>query len=697
MARKKKAETEASEAKETKKREAEERRPKLKDGQWWRAEEFGKKPHEILDSLFDEMVQDQDGRYQAYSEYEKWFGVTQTAYRDNALQNITSDELKQNELQNTIETLWAQLFKNKIVPAISVSNADWDEWDRARSYSRWLEGALDEANAWDEVIPKAGIHMLEYGTGLVRVGWEEVEEGLARIKLWAVNPRYFIVDSYEAKHGKPRSVFFKDHVDRWVLYEIYSEDSDDFYGSVEERKAGIWKAQGNDDKEIGYANSRRCDMLTVKEAFHLPSGPKACDGRHVIWIKGCTLVDRKFSWDTFPFAAIRFGAPAGEGFYGESAVARLKPTQAILDKLNNKLDEAQDVMGVPRIIIGNNGVGIKTAHIDDVPGSIITVPGSAGDVRDWNAQAASQELYADRDAAPQKMRNLLGISQFEATAQLPPGLRDVGAPFMERYVEQGQARHAMDHAEVEKLVVSIAKLMMLQAEELQKMGYDVVVKASDESGVGSGLDELSFKEVHIDMKRLKLRVQPMSDMPQTFAGKVKAIADLRNEAKVQVDDRRILRMMEIPDVTGTNDMLVSSEEIIFKNLCHMARHKEYLAPMPHDNLDLIVRMTTEYINHYRIRKDADSLVVGLLAQYIDEAIALKTLKNGADPNAPPNVSTMDALGMGGPAGPMGPPGPAGPPGPPPPMGPEALGPPGAMPPGPPPGPPGPPMGPPPMM
>lgn len=656
--------------------------PEITEGQWWRAKTLGKRPDQILDNLVSQLEQDQEGRYSAYKEYERLFGNAITSTGDTSLRDALNDDLVQNELRNTIETLWAQLFKTKIVPAVSVSNADWEEWDRARSYGRWLEGALDDALAWEEAIPRAGVNMLRHGTGIVRVGWEETGEKTARIKVWSVNPRYFLVDRIESKHGRPRSIFFKDHVDRWVLYETYGDDRKDFYGDVKERLAGIWKCKANDDVELGTTSVQRCDMLTVREAFHLPSGPNAKDGRHVIWIQGCTLVDREFTWDMLPGVFMRYGASDGEGFYGESAVRLLAPTQKLLDKLNKKLDECQDIMGVPRIILANNGQGIKTLHIDDIPGSILTVPGSVNDIREWNATAATPELYNDRDSAPQKMRNLLGISQFEATAQLPAGLRDVGAPFMERYVEQGQARHAMDHAEVENAVVRLAYLMMLQAEELQRMGYDVVVKAPSESEK-TDIEELSFKEVHVDRKRLKLRVQPMSQLPQTFAGKIDAFSKLKKETQVNIDDKTILRMLEVPDLNGQKDLLVSDEEIVFKNLCFMTKNGQYLPPMPHDNLDLIVQMTTRHINRYRIRNDADSYVVGLLAQYIDDAIALKKGLGASDPSAPPTVSTMGALGgsipqnmpPGAPPGAMGPPGPMGPPGM---AGPE-------LPPGPPPG------------
>ncbi len=651
-----------------------ERKPDLTNAQWWRAKELGRKPHEILDNVIQSIEGDQQSRYEAYKEYDRLFGSDQ----DDMHRMVMSDTLTQNELQNTIETLWAQIFKNRVVPAVSVSETDWDEWDRARSYSRWLEGAFDEGMVYEEAFPQAGINFLKHGTGIVRIGWKETDDDTAALKYWSVSPRYVTVDRLEARHGKPRSMFFKDHVDKYTVFDTYCmEECDEYYGSLEERAAGVNRCQTNDDQDVGPSLSERCEMLTVREAYHLPSSPKAKDGRHVIWVKGCTLVDEEFTWDRFPCVLMRFGA-RGDGFWGESALKRLAPTQKLLDKLNAKIDECQDIMGVPRILAGE-GSGLKPGHLDDIPGGVVMVT-DINQVKEWNAQCATQELYADRDGAPKKMRSLLGISDFEATAQLPPGLRDVGAPFMERFIDQGTARNAMSHAEYENAIVALSYLSMLQAEDLQEMGYDVVCKGPSDNHLKSSIEELNFKDVHVDRKRLKLKVQPMSQLPQSFPGKVDAFQKLM-EAGYPIDQKTVLRMLEVPDLAGETDMLVSDEEIIMKNLSHMCRTGEYLNPMPFDNLDLIIQLTTRYINRYRVRKGADYNKVGLMAQYIDDAIQLKKGLGGPDPNAPPpaGMPPVSDPSMGAPGGVPGM-GMGGPPGMPPgPMGPGAMGPAGGPP------------------
>lgn len=636
-------------------------RPDLSTGVWWipKARE-GRDPHEILQAWFSHVSDDQSGRYASYKEYRRLFANGSVEWGDDMLGSLLAGHLTQNELASTLETLWAQVFKNKIVPSVAVSEASYDEWYRAKGYSRWLEGTFDRAGVFASVFPRAGLDMLVYGTGCIKVTEEDDwdDEDVTHVACERVSPRQLFVDRIEAKHGKPRTLIQRDWIDRHVLISEYEEQFAGAYGKSAERVDGIMKCRNDVDHDEDMYTHQSCDMLTVYEAWHLPSRPGKKDGRHVIWVKGCTLVDEPWEWPCFPFVFMRFGCP-DEGFWGDSAVRRLAPTQLLLDKLCNKIDTAQDVMGVPRIIV-RRGANIAKAHIDDVPGGILEAD-DIGGIREWNAQAVQSELYQERDSCPSKMRSLLGVSDFESTAQVPQGMRDISGEFLSRLVDQGQARHAMSHRAYEEAVVGLAYMFARKAEDLQERGRKVVCQAPGE--LQTSMQVIDFKDVWLDRKEMKLIVQPMSQLPQTFAGKVDAIARLKQDAGIPLDPKTALRMLQVPDLDGARDMLVSDEECILRNCHHMVRTGEYIPPLPFDNLDLIVKLTTQFINAYRLRKGADMDKVSLLAQYIDDALELK---NGLEEQQPTD-------GMP-PAGPGGAPPPDGM------MPPEGMAPPGGMPP-----------------
>ena len=63
-------ESEAPESEKPKKKRPKkaDKQPDPTEGQWWRAKELGKKPHQILDGLSKQIEDDQASRYEAYKE-----------------------------------------------------------------------------------------------------------------------------------------------------------------------------------------------------------------------------------------------------------------------------------------------------------------------------------------------------------------------------------------------------------------------------------------------------------------------------------------------------------------------------------------------------------------------------------------------------------------------------------------------------
>jgi hypothetical protein len=616
--------------------------------EWWRAKELGVEPHEILDSLVRQLEEDQESRYSAYREYAKLFGAEPDMFgNDDNFSIMEMDGVSQNELGNTIETLHAQVFKNRIVPAVACDEADYEEWHRAQAFSRWIEGVQDKALLHYEAMPTAGMKMFVYGTGFIKIGHEEDSDGLCTITYHSVDARFILTDRLEARNGRPRNLYEKSYEDMYQLAEEYGRDDvTGGYGTADDRVTGIMGCKPNDDIDMAIGSKLKTTMLVVREAWHLPTRKGKTDGRHVIWVKGCTLVDEPYSWDRFPFTIMRYGTRLS-GFYGKSAVQILASTQKNHDKLNKKIDEAQDIMCVPRIILLNNAE-LTLSEIDDVPGRIFTIAnGTKDSIGEWNATAMPPEIYAERAAGPDKMRSLLGVNQFDTQSQLPPALREVSGPALERLIDAGTARHAMTHAQLEFAAIDLAYMTIDYAADLQKDGKDIVVVSP--GSMKSSVETLKFKDVQVDRKRMKLHVLPMSQMPQTFAGKIEAFQKLYQDKAIST--KKYLKMLEVPDNSGASDFLGSDEDIILRNIHFMVKKGKYIPPLQYDNLDLIVPLTTAFINWYRVRDDCNMERVGMLAQYIEDAIALKKGLGGPDAAAPPPVDPVTGL----PTNPMMPP------------------------------------------
>lgn len=639
--------------------------------QWWRAKEQNKQPHEMLKPLLDTIQREQSMRYNAYKEWYRSMEQDMSALdgSDMAFTKLYGSELTINEALNTIETLHAQVFKNKIVPAPCPVEGDYEDEFQARALGRWLEGLFDDSRVFEDVVPSFGFDCLTYGTGIIKATGKPLEGRRGKVVFETVSPRFLFVDKQEARHGRPRSIHQKMHIDRWVAQALY--------GHSKEARLKIAQAKPMDDADFDLSLSYDGDQITIWESWHLPSGPGARDGLRCIWLGNYTLEAEEWKHTRFPFTLIRFGArTSSSGYWGQSAVGRILPAQRAFDKLTSQIDESCNVLGVPRVII-RNGSDLERAQLDDVPFTVFKTNNGKDDIFEWNAEPASPALLQERDGLPNRMKSCIGVSGMESQLQLPANIRDGAAAYMDRIVEQSTARHAMLHRAYEDAMMDLADLGIMIASDLEEAGLKVVVKAPGNS-MKTTVEMLNFSDVKTDRENLKLRIIAVSQLPRTFAGKIKDLTILRDRG--DITQKTYMRLLEVPDSESEEDAYCSSEDIIKRNLSYMLRKGKYMSPLPYDDLDSIVRITTEKIHQARCR-DVDEEKVALLIQYIEDALALKngvgespvTPTGGFGPPAGPVPGLQpdqSALPIAPPQGPLPPPMPA--PGvPPPPMLPPA--------------------------
>lgn len=620
-------------------------KPKVRSCQWWRAKENGKEPHQMLEGLLDTIQKDQQSRYESYKEWARSLDQDMSSVDGSvSFKKLWGTELSINEALNTLETLHAQIFKNKIIPAPVPTEGDYEEHFQALAFGRWLEGLFDDSKVHEEHVPQFGWDCLAYGTGAIKAyGKIERRKGgkRAKICLEAVSPRFLFVDRIEARCGRPRSLHQKMHMDRWVVLDRWGKKSNEAYTSIVDAKP-------YDDVHFDISDTADGDQITIWESWHLPSYHGADDGRHTIWMKGCTLVDEKWEHDRFPFTFMRFGRRLG-GFWGQSACMRILPSQKAFARLTRQIDDAMEVMAVPRIVV-RSGANIKKSHIDDTPYTILESERGKDDIHEWNAQPVNPAMFQERDSFPARMRESIGVTGFAAQQALPEQIRDGAAAYMDRAVEEADARHAMLHREYESAMVDLGDLSLMVAEELDSKNYDIVVRAPGEE-MRTTVEMLEFSKVKIAREHLKLRVLPISQLPRTFANRLKDLTILRDRG--DIPQKTFLRLLEIPDVEAEIDNLVSDEDVIRRNHSFMLRTGKYTSPLPYDNLELIIKLTARKIHQARTR-EVDEDKIALLVQYIDDAVKLK---NGiGTPQEVPGLAPPAGMLPPGPGGPMAPPG-----------------------------------------
>lgn len=615
----------------------------IRSCQWWRASEVKKEPHQLLSPLLKQIQKDSRHRYEAYKHWARCLDQDMTAVdgTETSYLKFYGSELTLNEALNTLETLHAQIFKNKIVPAPCPEEGDYDDEFQARAFGRWMEGLFDETKLFCEAIPQFGFDLIWAGTGFIKAYPKPGKKKRGHVVFESVSPRFMYVDRLEARHGKPRSIHQKMYWDRWVAIDRWAKDDPEL-----RRKLMKVQATSTSDADMDISDKGDGDQITLWESWHLPSGPEADDGLHCVWFDEATLYTEKWEHERFPFAVGRYGLRVA-GFFGQSAYARIQPAQKALDRTTKAVDEAMQVMGVPRIII-RKGSGINKSHIDDIPFTILETEQPTSDIKEWDAMPIHPQVIQERDSLPARMRSTVGVSDFQATNSIPSNIRDGAAAYMDRAVEEGQTRQSRLHEEYQNVMLDIADLALMVACDLEDAGYDVVVRAPGNE-VKSTVELLKFSDVKISRDKLKLRILPVNKLARTFSARVKDLSLLRDRG--DISQKTFLRMLEVPDIDAEIDNLVSDEDIIKRNLSYMLRKSKYIEPLPYDNLDLIIKLTANKIHECRCR-DVDEEKIALLIQYIEDA---KVLKNGIATAQHPMPTGQPQMPQGGQPPPGAPP------------------------------------------
>lgn len=587
-------------------------------------------PHELLENHFIVALQLQMDRYTAIRELWQQYGADCSMF-GGSVERFRMDwgnDIFANEIANVVETLHAKVFKNKIVPTFSTVAQDWETQEQAKLVNRFLDGVYEDQNVCRSVIPKAGLESIVAGTGCVEVTHRVLKDDSAEIVVKAPTVQDFFIDPVEARDNDPVTLFRVKLVDRWELLDEFGVESSDLYGEVDDRRAAIIDAKFMDDPNFSYAYTdaqvASGDMIVVREAWRK-------NGKHCIWIGKQTLLYEDWDRD-WPVFFIKLMPPPG-GFWGPSYVARLSPMQNWFNELTVKIRDAHRLLGQPKLLVQRDS-GLRKAQIDDEIASIYEVDNPNTAVKEWNPTPITQDAYRERDSVPQRMRDLIGMSQFSATNTLPQQMREVSAKALESFQDTEDSHNAMLHMSYEMACMGIGKMILEHAQWLKDQGYKVkVLSATSEKDA----EEIDLSELTIDLRQGRMRVFAVNQFSRSYTERMNELDRLL--ARNVISQSTYRRLSQNPDIEAEEDKLNSREDIVLKNLQWIAKHEQPLQPIAFDDLNLIVQKGTDYYNMMRIRGASPEALMAI-ETYIAKA------KSMMAPPAPPP-------GQGPPQGPPG--------------------------------------------
>lgn len=439
-----------------------------------------------------------------------------------------------------------------------------------------------------------------------------------------MHPYEILVDDEESKYNCPRQMFQHKEVSRRKLIKMFPKYATLIEGASNRR----WEDAENPGSQ-GIS-----DSVSVIEAWHLPSAPDADDGRHVIAISNCTLIDEPWERDDFPFTSVYWEEPV-IGFWGTGIIEEIIEKQHEINYLESKAQQEMN-LGACRIIMppGNDIAKVK---IDNQIGTIIEAANPQA-VQVVNANMVAQETWMQIDRETQKCYEVTGISQLSAQSQKPTGLNSGKAIREFSDIESERFQHIVQMYE-ESIIDASCKMIEL-AKEVSERNDESEYKILADDGDGS-LKEISWKDVEIERDKYILKVYPTNFLPSTPSGQWQQVEEMLQAGFIGREEG--MALLDYPDLKAVSNRLNAAYKIIEQDIYMILVEAEPMVPESYYNLELAARMSQTAYLQARIDKYPEERLE-MLRRYIDR---INELMNPPPPPAPPGMAPPGP-GMEGP-------------------------------------------------
>lgn len=575
---------------------------------WWMADDKDL-PNAVISTLkiMSEFSKEKQRQYQ-YSVSNRLYGnqdllgVTGfSATKISDLSNGNKTRITYNVVQSATDTLTSKICKNRPKPMFVTSGGDWKLQKRAKNLEKFVEGIFYENKFYTHVRKKNVVDAIVFGDGLAKVFAKDGRPAIER-----VNPRRIYTDWIESIGGAPRQLMQVDLVDRDILIDCYPDLADKIKSasSASLDSVGLYSATS--------------DQLMVIEAWHLPSGLDAGDGRHCIVIDGCTLFSEEWKKPFFPFAKLPFNERT-EGYWAQGGAEQIQGIQLEINKILWRISRSLDLGSTFKVWL-KNGSKIVKEHINNELGTIIN---SDEPPQYLTPPIVQPEIYNRLTTVKQEAFEIFGISQLSAQSQKPMGL-DSGKALRtyaniesERFMTFGKAD--------EQFVLDCAYLIIDCARDIVEEHGKLSVKAENKKFV----EEINFKENDLDEEDYILKMFPVSSLPSDPEGRLQTVQEYMQAGLI--NPRMGKRLLDFPDLEALENLQNAKEDYLHSVFEKIIEEGEITPPEPEDDLQLAQELFLDYYAYAKVNNVSEDRL-DLLRQFNDQT---KELIQKAMPPAPP--------------------------------------------------------------
>lgn len=493
-------------------------------------------------------------------------GINGLSYSKVAsVQNALKDRISYNIVQSAIDTVTAKIAKNKPKPMFLTSGGDYKLQKQAKKLEKFTDGIMYENKTHDKAV-EAFVQACVTGDGFIHVF--EQNGRVCHEPVWAGE---LYVDWAESFYGYPRQLHWVKSVDRAVLLDSFPKA----------RKVIENTSSATADLTGSYQNV--ADQITVCESFHLPSGPDADDGIHLIMTEAGELFSEPWTKAYFPFAHFRWSKRMF-GWWGQGAAEQVQNIQVELNKLLWVVQRSYHLGGSFKVFL-ENGSKIVKEHLSNEIGSIVNYTGTKPEY--VVPPIVPPEYYQWIQSLKQSAYEQLGVSMLSAASQKPAGLNSGKA--LREYNDIETERFMMVGQAWEQFHIDISTMSIDLARDIFKRDKNYKVKAPNKRRF---VDEIDWADVDLDADSYFMQVYPVSSLPDEPSGRLQTIQEYMQAGLVKPRTGR--KLLDFPDLEAVEDKQNAPEDYITEILDKLVEDGTYTPPEPYDDLNLAQELALEY-------------------------------------------------------------------------------------------------------
>lgn len=579
---------------------------------WWNAASDKDLQDQVL-SAAGYLKTNQQYRIRQASVYSRLYGniplfnaIGSSFTRANIQNQLPIDRPTMNVVQSCLDTLVSRVTQAKPRPVFLTDNGDSHMRSLAKQMNQFINGELYQTKAYSKgalCLTDAGI----LGTGVAQVYEDTLTKRVALDRVLSVD---LYVDHNEAIYGNPRQLFRMRLMDRSVLAAHFPKE-----------KKVISNAQEAHPDLTADSSDTIADQVIAVEAWHLPSGKDAGDGRHVIVCSSGILLNEDYTKDRFPFAFLHY-SPTIVGFWGQPLTEQLTGTQLEINKLLRTTSKAINLLGVPRVLI-ENGSKISAGSFNNEIGTQIKYSGTKPEF--IVAPCMAPEVYQRIQTLIQYAYQQSGISTLSAGAQKPSGLNSGEA--LREYDDLQTDRFASLVKRYDDFYMDLAHLMIDQAKDIaiRDGSYQTIYPDKD------GANEIDLPNAKLLDNPFVIQCYDTSSLPRDPAGRKEYVVEMMQAGIYSQEEGR--RLLNFADTEQVDKLAIAAEERILKYLDDIVEKGKYTPPDEFMDLQLALKLVVQYYNLH----EPKNLSKARVGQLIDFKKQVDDLITQMTPPPPPQM------------------------------------------------------------